>query len=81
MSFKTISAEPFAVRQRQKSVDLIDVRTPVEFREVQVQGAGFSNSVNIAGGTMRCIEAGATMPWNQIRGMSSPTCSVQGNQS
>ena len=40
MSFSTISAEKFAeLRQQGKVADLIDVRTPVEFREVHVEQA------------------------------------------
>ena len=103
MSIETISAAQFANKRRQQTVDLIDVRTPVEFREVHVQGAknvpldslnpqaiiaarngsaneplyvicrsgargakacqafvdaGFTNIINVEGGTMQCIEEG-----------------------
>lgn len=104
MTHATLSPEQFAGLCTQgKKIDLVDVRTPVEFREVHVEvarnvplyqldpvtlmqarngsagepvyvicrsgsrgaqacekflKAGFSNVVNIAGGTMACIEAG-----------------------
>jgi rhodanese-related sulfurtransferase len=100
----TISPKQLAeLRQRQAKVELIDVRTPVEYREVHVEiaqnvpldqldpvalmqtrngsdneplylicrsgsrgqqacekflKAGFTNVVNIEGGTMACVEAG-----------------------
>ena len=105
MSVTTISPQQLAeLCKSGKKIDLIDVRTPVEFREVHVEdrpqrpagstrsgggdagsqrlgqdeplyvicrsgsrgqqacekflGAGFSNVVNIEGGTMACVEAG-----------------------
>lgn len=36
---QTIQVRQLAEKQRQGTVDLIDVRTPVEFREVHVEGA------------------------------------------
>jgi rhodanese-related sulfurtransferase len=104
MSITVITPQELAKLYRQgKKIDLIDVRTPVEFREVHVEvarnvpldrldpaslmqarngsaneplyvichsgsrgrqacenfhKAGFSNVVNIEGGTMGCVEAG-----------------------
>ena len=104
MSIAVIKPQELAeLSKKGKSIDLIDVRTPVEFREVHVENArnvpldqldpdalvrarngsaneplyvicrsggrgqqacekflkaGFSNVVNIEGGTMACVEAG-----------------------
>ncbi len=103
MSVATISPGQLAERRRCGGIDLLDVRTPVEFREVHVEGArnvpldrldpaavmqarngrkdeplyvlcrsgsrgrqacekflaaGFTNVVNVEGGTLACLEAG-----------------------
>jgi len=104
MSITVITPQELAKLCKEgKKIDLVDVRTPIEFREVHVEGArnvpldrldpasliqarngsaneplyvicrsgsrgqqacekflkaGFSNVVNIEGGTMACIEAG-----------------------
>jgi rhodanese-related sulfurtransferase len=104
MAITTVKPHEFAeLCKNGKKVDLIDVRTPVEFREVHVENArnvpldrldpaalmqarngsadeplyficrsgsrglqacekfvkaGFSNVVNVEGGTMACVEAG-----------------------
>ena len=103
MSVVTISPRQLAERHKSTPVDLIDVRTPVEFREVHVEfarnvpldrldpaavvqarttgpdeplyvicrsgsrgqmaceklvAAGFTNIINIEGGTTACVEAG-----------------------
>lgn len=103
MSIRTISPGELAELRKQGEVEIIDVRTPAEFREVHVQGArnvpldrldpaevmqarngsadrplyvicrtggragqaceqlraaGFTNVVNVEGGTVACAEAG-----------------------
>ena len=103
MTVATISPRQLAERRGAKPLDLIDVRTPVEFREVHVEvarnvpldrldpaavmqartgaadeplyvicrsgsrgrqacdrflAAGFTNVVNVEGGTLACVEAG-----------------------
>jgi rhodanese-related sulfurtransferase len=104
MSTKTISPQALAERGREgQTIDLIDVRTPVEYREVHVAAArnvpldslapaavmqarsgskdeplylicrsgsrgrqacekflaaGYTNVVNVEGGTLACVEAG-----------------------
>ena len=103
MNITTIKPQQLAHLCRDGKIDLIDVRTPVEFREVHVDGArnvpldrldpaaimqarngsaneplyvicrsgsrgqqacekflkaGFSNVVNVEGGTLACVEAG-----------------------
>lgn len=103
MTVATMNPSQFAELCKNGNIDLIDVRTPVEFREVHVEqarnvpldrlnpttviqalggktdqplyiicrsgsrgrqacekflAAGYSNTVNIEGGTLACIEAG-----------------------
>src|SRR5579862_6879919 len=103
MSVKTISPPHFAELNRTGQAELIDVRTPAEFREVHIEfarnipldrldaqavirtrqsradeplyvicrsgsrgrqacdsllRAGYSNAVNVEGGTLACVEAG-----------------------
>lgn len=112
MNTVSISARQFAeLCQEGKKIELIDVRTPVEFREVHVENArnvpldqldvatliqsrngsaevplyvicrsggrgrqacekflksGYSNVVNIEGGTMACVEAGVPIVRGKI---------------
>lgn len=106
MTVATISPSQLAELCKRGTIDLIDVRTPVEFREVHVKlarnvpldqldpaalarngdkdkplyilcrsgsrgrqacekflAAGYTNIVNIEGGTLACIEAGLPMVW------------------
>lgn len=101
MSFSTVSPQGLSSLAARGPIDLLDVRTPVEFREVHVSfarnvpldsldpvslmksrsssdplylicrsgsrgkqacekflSAGFTNVVNVEGGTMACVEAG-----------------------
>ena len=113
MSTTAITPQEFAALSKQgKKIDLIDVRTPVEFREVHLElarnipldqlvpaalmqarngsaneplylicrsgsrgqqacekfiKAGFTNVVNVEGGTMACVEAGLPV----VRGKSA----------
>jgi len=58
MTVTAINPQAFAkLCNERKKIDLIDVRTPVEFREVHVEIAR-NVPVNIEGGTMACVESG-----------------------
>ena len=122
MTIATINPPQLAELCKSGKIDLIDVRTPVEFREVHVKlarnfpldrldpaalakshagdkdgplyiicrsgsrgrqacekfvAAGYTNVVNIEGGTLACVEAGlADLPWPEVNlaGTASPHC-------